>query len=190
MSPGMLTHVLTLANPAGVHTSWQSPALSCRLPCSVYWSVLPPSLHFPTSLFCLGPSFPRPLPVSWEISRASSCCGFAPKETKESSDWHLPTPTEMNATRRVPMYKKWAQARLKLLSTKRVYKSLLIYLYKKDLALDNKQWLNRHKTKPMFNQLNEKIIQDFNVHMYLDCYSVYVPWLLPYWCTSFCVTYW
>ena len=27
--------------------------------------------------------------------------GFAPKQTKESSDWHLRTPTEMNATHRV-----------------------------------------------------------------------------------------
>ena len=52
-----------------------------------------PSSQLLTGLFCpllltdsfssaLGPSFPRPLPVSWEISRASPLCGFRAKTDK------------------------------------------------------------------------------------------------------------
>ena len=52
----MLTHLLMLANLAWVHTSYQSPALSCWLPCSAFFSWLSASLF--CSLFCsLGPSF-------------------------------------------------------------------------------------------------------------------------------------
>ena len=42
-----------------------------------------------------------------------------------------------------------------MLSTKCVYKSYFIYMYKQDLALNNLQWLIRHTTKP--NQLNQII---------------------------------
>ena len=43
--------------------------------------------------------------------------------------------------------KRLAQTRLKMLSTKYIYESYLIYLYKKDLALDNLQLLICYKTK-------------------------------------------
>ena len=38
------------------------------------------------SLSALGPSFPPPFPVSWEISCSALCVGFAPKQTKRVSE--------------------------------------------------------------------------------------------------------
>ena len=60
-----------------------------------------------TSLFCLllCPLLFWDLPslvLFWSRGKShaqSLCVGFAPKETKESSDWHLPTPT---STQRMP----------------------------------------------------------------------------------------
>ena len=43
-----------------------------------------------------------------------------------------------------------------MLSTKCVEESYLIYMYKKDLALNNLQWLIGYKTKSK-NNLNERI---------------------------------
>ena len=40
---------------------------------------------------------------------------------------------------------KWAQVRLKTLSTTHIY---LIYMYQEGLALNNLEWLIYHKTKP------------------------------------------
>ena len=93
---GMLTHLLTLANPVS-QTTGTSSCLSdfCWLFCSLQltglfssanWSVLSTSLDC-NLLLTLGPSFPRPLLVLWEISRASPLCGFRSK-TKGPSDWH------------------------------------------------------------------------------------------------------
>ena len=65
-----------------VHTSKQSASPDFYwLPCSVNFSVLPPSLDW-LLLLILGPSFRRPLQVSWEISRASPLCGFRTKTDK------------------------------------------------------------------------------------------------------------
>ena len=53
--------------------------------------------------------------------------------------------------------KKWAQARLKTLSTKCVYKSyILVYMYQEDMALNIQQWWIFHKTKP--NKSNHSAI--------------------------------
>ena len=61
------------------HLSPQVPAptLICRMPCSA-------NLY---SVYCFlllspGPSFRRPLPVSWDISRVSPLCGFRAKTDK------------------------------------------------------------------------------------------------------------
>ena len=43
-----------------------------------------------------------------------------------------------NTWNHLTVYKKWAQAHLKMLSTKSIYK-YLIYMYKEDLALNNLQ---------------------------------------------------
>ena len=48
-------------------------------------------------LSSLGPFFPRPLLVSWEILCASPLCGFCAK-TDKGILWLAPTPTEMNPT--------------------------------------------------------------------------------------------
>ena len=50
--------------------------------------------------------------------------------------------------------KKWAQAHLKMLSTKGLYKSYIfnIYMYIQDLALNNVQGLICHKTQPTNSQ--------------------------------------
>ena len=88
-SPGTLTHPLALANPACESTgSCSCPlllTLFCRLLSSVDCPVLSCSLLL-SAFFCLL--------VSWEISRTSPCVGFAPKQTKGSSDWHLPAPSQ------------------------------------------------------------------------------------------------
>ena len=58
------------------------PSLDCRLsPISVDYPVLCPGL-FCQLLLTLWPSFPRPLRVSWEISRACPLCGFSAKTYK------------------------------------------------------------------------------------------------------------
>ena len=45
--------------------------------------------------------------------------------------------------------KKWAQAHLKNVTDKMCLEIIyLIYMYEKDLALNNLQWLICHKTKP------------------------------------------
>ena len=101
-SPGMLTHLLTLAIPACGSTHLSSRLLSPA-----------DCLVLTTSLFCLllcsalGPSFPRPLPVSCEISCASPLCVFRAKTDKRIL-WLAPTPThtETNATHRVTLYDK------------------------------------------------------------------------------------
>ena len=46
------------------------------------------------------------------------------------------------------VYKKWAQARLKMLLNMCLEIIYLIYTYKKNLALNNLQWFICHKTKP------------------------------------------
>ena len=53
-----------------------------------------------------------------------------------------------NTWNQIIVCKIWASAYLKMLSTKRVYKSYIfnIYIYKEDLALNNLQWLTCHKT--------------------------------------------
>ena len=56
-------------------TSVDCPVLS-QLVCYVQFSWLTPSLFF------LGPSFPRPLPISWKISPISPLCGFRAKREK------------------------------------------------------------------------------------------------------------
>ena len=66
------------------------------LTCSVDWSLLLPStdcvlvltsadwsLLLPSADCSLGPSFLRPLPVSWEITRVGPLCGFRAKTDKD-----------------------------------------------------------------------------------------------------------
>ena len=74
--------------------------------CPALISRLTPSLDcnlILTALSCqlsLGLSFPRPLPVSWEISRANPLGGFRTK-TNKGILWLAPTPKETNAIYRV-----------------------------------------------------------------------------------------
>ena len=75
-SPGTLTHLLTLANPASGSTvpsllSLLLAALFCRLP----WSVL-------SSVLLWDFAFPRPVPVSWLILHARHLCRFRTKTDK------------------------------------------------------------------------------------------------------------
>ena len=58
----------------GLWSTGLAPALFCWLSCSVLLSAFFGS--------ALGPSFPRPLPVSWEISCASLLCRFCAKADK------------------------------------------------------------------------------------------------------------
>ena len=71
---------------------------------------------------------------------------------------------------------KWAQANLKMLSTKCVYKSYihLIYIYKKDLVLNNLQGLICYKTQPNPNNYNTLLVstQSAGAVEYDDCISV------------------
>ena len=69
------------------------PSLSTGLFCSFLLTVLSCPLS-------LGPSFPRPLPVSWDISRRSHFCGFRAK-TDKGILWLALTHTETNATYRI-----------------------------------------------------------------------------------------
>ena len=49
--------------------------------------------------------------------------------------------------------KKRTQVHLRMLSTKCLYKSYIFDMYRKDLALNNLQWLIYHKTKPNHIQI-------------------------------------
>ena len=106
---GMLTYLIALVNPASVGQQ----VLAAAFLTSVDWSPLCPGLiSWPTRsvnwslllssadcvlLASLGPSFPRPLPVSWEISRTGPLCGFRAK-TDKGILWPASTHTETNAT--------------------------------------------------------------------------------------------
>ena len=92
---GTLTHPLPLANSAS-----DPIGPSCRLLSPADYPILLTSL-FCLLLLTLGPSFPRPLWSRWKSRAQALCVCFVPKQTKESSDWHLPTPEEMNANHRV-----------------------------------------------------------------------------------------
>ena len=93
-SPGMLTHLLTLANPASQSTGSSSCSLLptaqfCRLFSSASFSWLPPSWFWLWDL----------LSVVFFRSRGRSrtkalCVGFSPKQTKRSSEWHPHPHTE------------------------------------------------------------------------------------------------
>ena len=54
--------------------------------------------------------------------------------------------------------KKWAKDRLKMLFTKCLEIIYLIYMYKKDLALNNRQWLICHKTKVNQTKVSETAV--------------------------------
>ena len=69
--------------------SWLTPSLDCNLNCSLLLTVSSGTFCWPP----LGPSFPHPLPVMWEISYTSLFCGFRAK-TKRSFDWHPQPPTQ------------------------------------------------------------------------------------------------
>ena len=73
----MLSHLLTLANPVSKSTHPSSHLLS-PADCPTLLS----SVDLFLLLTSLGPSFPRPLPVSWEISRASPLNIFRAKTDK------------------------------------------------------------------------------------------------------------
>ena len=87
-SPGMLTHPPTLANLVSESIGSSSRLLS-PADCPVLFN----------SLFCLHLCSPWDFPSlvlfqSRGKSRTQALCvGFVWKQTKESSDWHLPTPT-------------------------------------------------------------------------------------------------
>ena len=87
LSPQVLAVTCSLLLTS-VDCSLLSTALFCPLP----WSVLCPGL-IRVLAFC------RPLLLSWEITCASPLVGFAPKETKGSSDRHSFTPSP---TQRMP----------------------------------------------------------------------------------------
>ena len=91
-SPGMLTHLLTLANAASESTHPGSHLLSpADYPVLLRWLVSSVLLSDLLSLIFFR---------SRGRSRAQALCvGFAPKQTKGYSDWHLPTPI---STKRMP----------------------------------------------------------------------------------------
>ena len=93
----MLTYLLALVNPASVGQQVLAAAFltsddwSPLCPTLIFWLtfswVLPPAdspllLPVSFSLPWFLPSFPRLLPVSWDISRTSSLCGFRAKTNK------------------------------------------------------------------------------------------------------------
>ena len=64
-----------------------------------------------------------------------------------------------------------------MLSTKYVYKSYLIDMYKQDLTLNNLKWLTCHKTKP--NQtINQLITQ---IYLYLSLIGIILRWGFLIW---------
>ena len=107
-SPGIRTHPLKLANPFSGSTHPSShlllpvdcPVLSFSLDC-FFFSVLL-SAFFCSGTFCSALCFL----LFWDLpflvffrSRGRShaqalCVGFAPKQTKGSSEWHSPKPTQ------------------------------------------------------------------------------------------------
>ena len=98
-----------LSSRAGQPSIWISIALSVTFLNSVDWSCLCPAL-ISWQIFTWLPTpadWPKDFPslvLFWSRGRyyvLDLCVGFAPKQTKESSDRHLPTLTEMNATHRV-----------------------------------------------------------------------------------------
>ena len=107
--PGTLTHPLTLANQVSESTGPSSRLSSLdfrRPPTSVDCLVLPTALFCPlllslvssllsSLLFSLWPSFPRPLPTSWEISSSSPLSGFRTK-TDKGIFWLALTHTHRN----------------------------------------------------------------------------------------------
>ena len=89
---------LTLANPASGSTGPCSRLPPTSVDCSLLWYDLL------SAFFCSLWNLPSlvPLPVSWEISRASPLCEFHTKTDKGILWLALtPTPTETNATHRV-----------------------------------------------------------------------------------------
>ena len=90
------------------HTATRNPDSSSHVGrLRSYLLAQQPPLSFPTSVDC-----PGTLPFldffrSRRRSRAQALCvGFAQKQTKESSDWHSPTPTDMNTTHRATLVAK------------------------------------------------------------------------------------
>ena len=75
---------------------------------------------------------------------------YVGKQITDVKLWLLYSNTWNNLT----VFKKRAQARLRMLSTKYIHQShiYLINIYKGNLALNNQQWLLYHKTQP--NQSN------------------------------------
>ena len=96
--PEMLTHLLTLANPASQSTG----SSSCSLLPTAMFSSLVSSVFW--LLLTLVPSFLRPFLVSWEISRASLLCGFHAK-TDKGVRWLALTHTHRNECH--PSCHKW-----------------------------------------------------------------------------------
>ena len=84
---GTLTHPLTLTKP-DLSPQVVAPVLFCRPPGSVNWSILCPGLVcYPWDLPSLVLFRSR-----GEFRAQALCVGFASIQTKESSEWHLPTP--------------------------------------------------------------------------------------------------
>ena len=54
---------------------------------------------------------------------------------------------------------------------------IYIYIYMKDLALDNQQWLICHKTKP--NQAQKISYNSFGLESFFDGISTFVGYLIP-----------
>ena len=108
----------TLSNwlPCSASFSWLTASSDfCRLPCSVDWSVLPPSLFW-FLLLTLEPFFPRPLPVSWEISRASPLCRFRAKTDKRIYWLALTHTHTTNAQHRVTLLQDSYYSKLLIVS--------------------------------------------------------------------------
>ena len=83
----------------------------CRLSCSIDCPLLRPSAD--CLLSSLGPSFPRPLPVSWEISRAGPLSEFRAQTDKDSLTDH---PPETGATHSVIVWNQmvWRNLRTRV----------------------------------------------------------------------------
>ena len=92
--PGMLTYLLVLADQTGPTD-----------PSSLLSNCLTDRHLYPTVADCFSlVDCPGTLPflIFFQSCRKSCaqalCVGLAPEQTKESSEWHSPTPTETNAT--------------------------------------------------------------------------------------------
>ena len=91
-----------------LHRSFSTVSFPRLLSTSLFYFLVLTASVLSTGLFCsllLTPLLDLPSLVLFRSRRRSHaqalCVGFVPKQTKKSSDWHLPTPTEMNATHRV-----------------------------------------------------------------------------------------